>query len=202
MAARNFSMGTITGSYSSGLTYHPKFGIELYGTSSLYANIDATFNNWATFNSKVFANSTVEIYGKTEIYANTDITGNVTITGKLTADNIGTFSGIEYATSKTISTATLTKIVTVTLNKGVWVLSGKAQLSSNIGTSVLQAGIGTNTTSTNILSGSITTSNKVCVSTILNISSDNTDVYLYAYQNSGSDKTISAQSWLRAVQIK
>ena len=154
--------------------------------------------------------------GAGEAGIQTIYTNDLNVSNKINAANIGNYT-VKNSDWPTINIPndTLTKLGYITLNKGVWVLSGKIQLSDNMpANSVLQIGIALDSTSVNsLLNSVVSTSNasgtisykNISASNIINISSNNTRVYLYARQNSGSTKSINTGStsatYLKAVQI-
>ena len=190
------SIGTITGSESSGLAYYPKFTAE-YNGCTIETSLDVT--------GKVTITNNVEINGKL------DVVGNATISGDLNANNVGKYVYKNNDWPNLPSTA-LTKLGYLTLEKGIWVVTGKIQLVNSLGANQrLQVGVGLDTTSTNVLINSVLGSsagapNKISATNIINVTESSANVYLYGYQNTGSTQTVSETSttstYLRAVRIK
>ena len=181
---------------------------------SLKATNDLTVDNDATVTGKITSSSDIQGLNL-KATNNLTVSNNATITGNLTAANIGKYL---YKNSNwdvtSIPNTTLTKLGSITLENGLWIVVGKIQLSNGLDVNQrLQVGVGLTTTSTNILGNSVVSTastNKpsaISMASIINVTSNNTDknVYLYAYQNTGSAQAISTSvtgTWLRAIRIK
>ena len=124
----------------------------------------------------------------------------------LTAPNIGVY--LSNNDTKSVASGTGTAICSVTLDAGVWSISGHVQFAAN-GTGLrninLSTSSGSNTDAVNAQTGARSpncgSGNKVFLSTTWNTQrSATTTVYLNAYQDSGS--SLSCTGYIRAVRIR